>query len=171
MVATRIPHGSWLLICDGAKALILRNQGDAELLNLVPVVLSEHQPPTRDLGTDRQGRYQAHSGARSAMQETDWHDQAEEAFLAQITELLGDSMRDNGVTKLVLIAPPRVLGILRKRLDPSTPAAVKRRSGKGSGKVPNSGDRALSLGMRFASGEWGSSRSRRGLTKLEPASM
>ncbi|AFL54774.1 MULTISPECIES: host attachment protein [Sinorhizobium] len=125
MVATRIPHGSWFLICDGAKALILRNQGDAELLNLVPVdVLSEHQPPTRDLGTDRQGRYQAQGGARSAMQETDWHDQAEKAFLAQIAGQLGDSMRDNGVTKLVLVAPPRVLGILRKRLDPSTRAAV-----------------------------------------------
>lgn len=58
------------------------------------------------------------------MQETDWHDQAEKAFLAQIAGQLGDSMRDNGVTKLVLVAPPRVLGILRKRLDPSTRAAV-----------------------------------------------
>ena len=38
-------------------------------------------PPTREQGTDRPGRSSASVGvARSAMEETDWHDIAEERF-------------------------------------------------------------------------------------------
>ncbi|CAN7698691.1 baeRF12 domain-containing protein [Pararhizobium sp. LjRoot238] len=138
MSKTRIPHKSWVLVCDGAKALILRNDGDAERPNLVPVdVASEYQPPTRDLGTDRPGRvYQSQGGARSTTEETDWHDQAEEAFLSHIAEKLDGLVRDHGITNLVLVAPSRALGILRKCLSPSARATVTAEVAKDLVKVP-----------------------------------
>ncbi|AFL54830.1 host attachment protein [Sinorhizobium fredii] len=126
MSTIRIPHGSVVLVCDGAKALILRNQGDAELINLIPVeVETEYQPPTRELGTDREGRvYQSQGDARSAVQQTDWHDRAEEAFVSHICEKLGALARDDGTSKLVLVAPPRILGNLRKQLDSPVRALI-----------------------------------------------
>ncbi|CAN7376044.1 host attachment protein [Pararhizobium sp. LjRoot235] len=138
MSTTRIPHNGWVLVCDGAKALILRNEGDTERLNLIPVdVASEHQPPTRDLGTDRQGRvYQSQGGARSATQETDWHDHAEEVFLSQIAEKLDGLIRDSDFTNLVLVAPPRVLGMLRKCLRPSARGTVTAEVAKDLVKFP-----------------------------------
>jgi len=46
MSTARIAHNRRVLVCDGAKAIILCNVGDAELLNLVPVeILSGHHPP------------------------------------------------------------------------------------------------------------------------------
>lgn len=138
MSKTRIPHNCWVLVCDGAKALILRNEGDTKRLNLIPVdVASEHHPPTRDLGTDRQGRvYQSQGGARSTTQETDWHDQAEEAFLSQIAEKLDGLIRDSDVTDLVLVAPPRVLGILRKCFSPFARGTVTAEVAKDLVKFP-----------------------------------
>ncbi|NRP74826.1 hypothetical protein ILFOPFJJ_05749 [Ensifer psoraleae] len=126
MSTIRIPHGSVVLVCDGAKALILRNQGDAKLINLIPVnVESEYQPPARELGTHREGRvYQSQGGARSAVQQTDWHDRAEEAFVSHVCEKLVAFARDEGINKLVRVAAPRVLGPLRKQLDSSARALV-----------------------------------------------
>ncbi|MDK1491234.1 host attachment protein [Sinorhizobium sp. 7-81] len=126
MSTIRIPHGSVVLVCDGAKALILRNRGDAELTNLIPLeVESEYQPPARELGTDRGGRvYQSQGGARSAVQQMDWHDRAEEAFVSHVCEKLVAFTRDVGINKLVLVLPPHALGLLRKQLDSSARALV-----------------------------------------------
>lgn len=114
----RIPHDCWVLACDGAKALVLRNAGDAELINLILVDSTlRPAPPTRMLGSDREGRvYQSVGGARSKMEQTDWHDQAEENFVADIAKNLSDLARDKDIRNLVLVAPPHVLGRLRKQL-------------------------------------------------------
>jgi len=127
MSTIRIPCGSVVLVCDGAKALILRNQGDAELINLIPFKVEwEYEPPARELGADREGRvYQSQGDARSAVRQTDWHNRAEEAFISHICEKLVVFARDEGIDELVLVAPPRVLGLLRKQLNSSARALVK----------------------------------------------
>ena len=52
----RIPHDCWVLACDGARALVMRNEGNAELLNLVLVdSTTRPEPPTQMLGSDREG--------------------------------------------------------------------------------------------------------------------
>lgn len=126
MLKTRIPHNGWLLLCDGAKALVLRNAGNIDQLNLV-VVDTELEPhaPTRELGTDRPGRvYQSEGGSRSSMQETDWHDQAEEGFVSHVAERFKAAVVGHEVDGIILVAPPRVLGMLRKHLDPSLRSTV-----------------------------------------------
>jgi len=123
----RIPWKSWVLVCDGAKALLLRNDGDATLLNLVLVTtLAEPAPTTRELGADKPGRTHESVGyARSAMEQTDWHAQAEAAFLRRVAGELDKAVRENGIKVLVLVAPPKALGLLRKEMTDSVQACVK----------------------------------------------
>src|SRR3546814_13012875 len=74
---------------------------------------AQNVPPDRELGTDRPGRSHSSVGpGRSAMQETDFHEQAEDRFIAEVAGFLGDHSRING-NNVVVIAPPRTLGRLR----------------------------------------------------------
>lgn len=127
MERVRIPWKGWVLVCDGAKALVFRNDGDAELLNLTAVdVLSQPDVPARELGTDRPGRvHQSHGAARSAVNDVDRHEEAELGFLSVVAGRLGKVVAENGVDNLVIVAPPRALGTLRKHLPPAVQAVVK----------------------------------------------
>ena len=113
-----VPHNALVLVGDGQKALFLRNKGTAHRLQLVVErILERDNPPTREQGTDRPGRSSASVGvARSAMEETDWHHIAEERFAGELAEALYRHAHANLFEKLVIIAPPKVLGNLRKAL-------------------------------------------------------
>ena len=89
-----------------------------------PVTFEVH-PPTREQGSDRPGRvYQSQGTARSAMEETDRHSEAERIFLAKVAERLNSHVRDNTIKQLMLIAPPKALGTLREHLLPFARATV-----------------------------------------------
>lgn len=113
-----IPRHGWVLVCDGAKALFFRNDGDAELLNLTLVhAVAENHGRNRELGSDRPGRvYQSHGKARSATTETDWHAEGERAFLAGVAKALDGFVEQHAVRNLVLVAPPKALGVLRAQM-------------------------------------------------------
>jgi protein required for attachment to host cells len=114
-----VPHGALVLVGDGQKALFLRNKGHAQQIRLVvEQVLERDNPPTREQGTDRPGRSNAGGVARSAMEETDWHDIAEERFAGELADALYRGAHANLFDRLVIIAPPRILGNLRKALHP-----------------------------------------------------
>ena len=52
-----IPHGAFVFVGDGQKALFLRNAGDEKFPNLkTERVFVEENPPTHEQGTDRPGR-------------------------------------------------------------------------------------------------------------------
>ncbi|MBA2399691.1 MAG: host attachment protein [Bradyrhizobium sp.] len=112
---THVPHDALVLVSDGQKALFLRNRGNAQRVQLVvEKILERDNPPTREQGTDRPGRSSASVGvARSAMEETDWHHIAEERFAGEVAEALYRHAHANLFEKLVVIAPPKVLGNLR----------------------------------------------------------
>ena len=58
MSSIRLKRGMWVVVADGEKALFLKNEGDATYpdLNVVRKI-EEENPPTREQGTDRPGRY------------------------------------------------------------------------------------------------------------------
>jgi len=124
--ASYVPHNALVLVGDGQKALFLRNKGNAQRLRLVvEQVLERDNPPTREQGTDRPGRSSASVGvARSAMEETDWHDIAEERFAGELADALYRHAQADRFEKLVIIAPPKVLGNLRKVLHAEVSARV-----------------------------------------------
>jgi protein required for attachment to host cells len=111
-----IPTGALVLVGDGRKALFLRNRGTPAHVELVTErVLEQENPPNRDHGSDRAGRYLGPDGAsRSAMEETDWHQLAEDRFAQEIANALYRSAHEQRFSALVVIAPPKVLGTLRQ---------------------------------------------------------
>lgn len=109
---------SWIVVADGSHARILTNSGPGTGLTL----LVEHDSPdarahTAELGTDRPGRTQDSAGpGRHAMEpRVDWQRQEKERFVARLATELTQA-RDQ-FDALVLVAPPRVMGELRRELD------------------------------------------------------
>lgn len=118
MTAPTIDHDTWILVADGQKALFLCNEGDDELRNFaVRHVEEQDNPPDREQGTDRPGRMGDQGSAhRSSVAETDWHQLAEDRFAKDLSDILYRMAHKNRFEKLVLVAPPRVLGELRQEL-------------------------------------------------------
>ncbi len=132
MEHVRIPWKSWVVVCDGTKALIFCNEGDAELLNLKALDIQiMPDPPTRDQGTDRPGRvHQSQGASRSAVEGTDFHAEAEVHFISQLAERLDVAARDHDVKHVILVAPPKALGIFRKHMTPALHALIRAEVGK-----------------------------------------
>jgi protein required for attachment to host cells len=125
MTDLEIPAGALLLVGDGRKALFLRNKGAPTHVELaVERVLEHPDPPTREQGTDRPGRYRGGEGPKSAFEQVDWHQLGEDRFAAEIGDALNRLAHDNKFYALVLVAPPKVLGTLRTRLHKETLAKV-----------------------------------------------
>ena len=52
-----IQQGEWVVVCDGAKALVLENTGDAKFPNLKTLEVFEQKDlATHELGADAPGR-------------------------------------------------------------------------------------------------------------------
>lgn len=115
MEPIRIAEKSWVVVCDGAKALLLRNEGRGGNIDLTVVeTLAQDNEKDRDLGTDRPGRANGADGSsRSAMEETDWHVQAEERFLKDLVGRLSEMAFSKEIEAVVIVAPPRALGTMR----------------------------------------------------------
>ena len=115
---TKLQHDMWIVVADGEKALFLRNEGDAKYPNLTVFrEINDDNPPTREQGSERPGRAFDGVGAhRSALAETDWHRIGQERFADEIAERLYKFAHRGAFGKLALVAPPAVLGDLRKKL-------------------------------------------------------
>ena len=116
-----IPHDARVLVGDGRKALILRNQGDDVYPNLQVERTLENaeNPATHVQGSDRPGRVFATGSRRSAVEETDRHEMSEERFAKEIIEALEQLCARDKPASLVIVAPPRMLAQLRAGLPNS----------------------------------------------------
>jgi protein required for attachment to host cells len=123
----RVPHDGLILVGDGQKALFLRNRGNAQRVDLVVErILEQDNPATREQGTDRPGRSTASPGvARSAMEEVDWHHLEKERFANEVAEALYRHAHANRFDSLVIIAPPKILGNLRKAFHAEVTDRIK----------------------------------------------
>ena len=127
MAALLIRHGEWVVVCDGAKALVLKNDGDIRAPNLKTVQVFEQKDlATHILGTDAPGRtFNSVGSARSAVEQTDWHDQAERAFLTQLAQHLEEALASGKTKSLIIVASPRALGMIRSAYSHAVKGAVR----------------------------------------------
>lgn len=118
MADVKLKHGIWAVVADGENALFLKNEGDALYPNFSVVKeLHEDNPPTREQGTDRPGRHNdGPTVHRSGFDEVDWHRMAKERFADELSERLYKMAHRGDFEEMVLIAPPLVLGEMRKKL-------------------------------------------------------
>jgi protein required for attachment to host cells len=110
---------TWVAVADGGRALILINEGsDAAPLLMVLAKDELDNPRTREQGTDRPGRRPDPGvGQRSAMETTDWHALGEARFVRDFAGRLNRAAEQGRFDRLVLAAPPKVLGQLRPALS------------------------------------------------------
>ena len=112
----RVPHDSFIVVADGEKMLFFRNEGDGEYPNLaVERKREQDNPADREQKTDAPGRaFSSVGGGRSAYEETDFHQLEEDRFAAKTADMLKKRALNNDFESLIVIAPPRTLGELRK---------------------------------------------------------
>jgi protein required for attachment to host cells len=135
----RVPHNAVVVVADGRKMLFLRNQGDAQAPNLQVEHAEERvNPADRDQKSDaagaasstqsgpgapavaQNGSMHARGGgagfapSRGSFEEVDFHQQEEDRFAADTAALLKKRAMSNDYEALIIIAPPRTLGELRK---------------------------------------------------------
>src|SRR5690606_12826900 len=125
-VMTELSQGTWVLVADGQKALFLRNEMDAQDPHLVVTRIAEQDNPAdRDQAADRPGRMADKGpGQRSARAETDFHQLAKERFADDLAEILYRQAHKGRFDRLVIAAPPSVLGDLRRKLHKEVAARV-----------------------------------------------
>jgi protein required for attachment to host cells len=116
MDSIRLKHGQFVVVADGERALFLKNEGDATFPNLTVVrEMKDENPPTHEQGTDRPGRHSdGPSPHNSAFEETDWHRLSKERFAEDISARLYKMAHRGDFEQLVVVAPPLVLGEMRK---------------------------------------------------------
>jgi protein required for attachment to host cells len=138
MSGLSIREGEWVVVCDGAKALILENAGDTKFPNLKTREVFEHKAlSTHELGTDAPGRsFSAVGHGRSSVSQTDFHLQEEETFLADLAAKLDHAVTVHEVKSLIVVAPPRALGFLRQAYGHGVKAAVRAEIDKDLVKMP-----------------------------------
>jgi len=138
MAKLKIAEGAWVVVCDGAKALVLENAGDAKFPNLrAKEVFEEPHASTHEQGTDAPGRSHNSVGtARTAMEQTDWHDQAERQFLAKLIARIETAIATGETKSLIMVAPPRALGMLRQAYSQRLRGALRHEVDKDLVKMP-----------------------------------
>lgn len=110
-----IRHATLVLVADGKKFLLLRNIGTLQN----PMLTfegggSKENPATSAQGTDQPGRASASLGsARSAMEQTDFHQIEEDRFARHVADMLDQLAVAGDYDELIVVAPAKSLAALR----------------------------------------------------------
>lgn len=134
----RIGTGDWIVVCDGGKALILENRGDRVFPNLhTREVHEQPNSSTHAQGSDAPGRvHPMHGGARSSVEQTDWHDESERAFLKTLAERLDLAVTTGETSAVTMVASPRALGMIRSDYSAAVRKALHGEIAKDLIKMP-----------------------------------
>ncbi len=123
----KLSSGTWVVVADGEKYLLLRNNLDEEFTDLRAIGKDEiDNPPAHELSSDRAGRmHDDGPGMKSAMLETDWHRIEKETFAHELAGKLEDWANAGRYDEIVVVADPRSLGELRSAYGAQTQARLK----------------------------------------------
>ncbi len=132
MKNAKLHAGDWVVICDGRKAMILVNVGDEKFPNLrTKETYEQPDSSTRAQGADAPGRVHPSIGThRSAVEQTDWHDQEERKFLGVLADRLDNALRKGEAQGFIVVAAPRALGMIRRCYSPTVRHAIRAEVGK-----------------------------------------
>ena len=145
---------SWVLIADGGRARILRRKSTREEneVQADDLVFEIDHKTLGEIMSDRPGRSFASEGARrSAMEYRSEPEKDQEArFADTLVGELERRLRAREFHRLAIIAEPRMLGTLRRKLSPALQQTVVAEFAKDLTKMPRQDLEAtiLELGIR-----------------------
>jgi protein required for attachment to host cells len=108
-----LANNALVLVTDGRKTLFFRNHGDQNQIDLRTEAFDEREDQSNsEIKSDAAGS-NAQSGGfgRPAYEETDFHQQEEDRW-----EEVNRRALQNDFDHLAIIAPPKTLGLIRKKL-------------------------------------------------------
>ena len=114
-----LPNQALVLVADGKKMLFLRNHGDEELIDLRTEAHDEREDVSSkgELATDAPGTVQQSAGyGHSSYEETDFKQLEEDRWAHSAADEVNRRALSNDFEELAIIAPPRTLGEIRKKL-------------------------------------------------------
>lgn len=114
-----LANNALVLVTDGRKTLFFRNEGDENQIDLRTEDFDEREDlKDREMKTDAPGAIGQGGGysGRVAYDETDFHQQEEDRWAIAAAEQLNKRVLRNDFDQLVIIAPPKSLGLIRKKL-------------------------------------------------------
>ena len=117
---------TWILLADAASARLYvssERPGDWTLLRQLEHAESRMRPS--ELLSDKPGRVKQSTGSRAALEAPTPRKKVEaERFARELAQVLDEGVVSGGCERLVLVAPPAFLGILRDKLPPRVAARV-----------------------------------------------
>ena len=116
-------HGTltWVVAADGERALFFRNEGIDRKLEPIPELIERHRlPDTHEMMSDRAGHRSggpASAGSGATVPRNDPHEFAEKRFVERLARELNQAALAKQFDRLIIAAPPRALGNIRKALS------------------------------------------------------
>jgi protein required for attachment to host cells len=118
---------TWVVAADSSRARFLQVAGRGQLVEIESLLNPEGRMDDRELITDAHPRFNGHGGvgkpaARSTggpgsdRQETSAQEHATDLFAKRVGNYLDKARTEHRYDELLLIAPPKFLGTLRKEL-------------------------------------------------------
>lgn len=124
---------TWVVVADASRARFLDFKGHVSGLEEIHDMANpEGRLKNQDLVTDKHGTTKDRKGVGTPQMgdNSEAAHQVEKAFAADVIRTLEKMIREAGVQSLILAAPPRFLGELRRQLDKATAAMVKQEINK-----------------------------------------
>ena len=133
------PTITWILLAGGAHAQVVQNDGPGKGVSAVKgATWDQHLAKDQEIMADRPGRsFDRMGDQRHSMEPTsDPKRLQESAFLGEVCGYLTEAGREGRFDRLVLVAEPRALGLLRKQLGGGLKDKVYAELDKDLSKVP-----------------------------------
>ncbi|ADP71797.1 Host attachment protein [Rhodomicrobium vannielii ATCC 17100] len=133
------PIRTYILIADGARARLLLSEGRTKALTEVPSS-DERQTlkPDHELERDRPGRvHESANVSRHAIERPDLHQVEKEKFAVALAAKLDKRLENDEFDRLLVVAAPETLGVIRTALSEKLRAVVLGEVPKDLTKVPN----------------------------------
>lgn len=107
----------WILLADGGNARIIERNGLFGTLDEIHRLTHSHESNTEH-GADRPGRgFESSGNTRHAYEpRTDWHEQQKDAFAKDLVKLLNEAHLNQKFDELYVLAPPKMLGLIRQHI-------------------------------------------------------
>lgn len=119
---------TWIVVCDAARARVFESRGNLQHLALVAQL--EHPQSRRKeeaLGMVRRGSVTTGTGIHGGLPEqTSPKEHEAEQFARILADRMNHAVADQTCQRLVLVAPPHFLGLLRKQLNSAAQACLHR---------------------------------------------
>lgn len=133
------PTITWILIADAARAQIFANHGPGKGVEAVEgATFDGDHRPDREIMSDKPGRsFESVGATRHAYQpHHDPHRELKKQFAEELAAMLDKRLAEKAYDRLVLVAPPEMLGDLRSALPEPVKHAIYAELDKDLTKTP-----------------------------------